>query len=241
MRIKDIIITIFLVFGLAFITYNDYKIAREQKELNQIQTEYIIPAPKERVEAVISRYYEEHKITLSDCEKSSPTVKIKPKKIKPRIIDIKNDKTIDEIATYIKKKEGFRATAYKDHTQYSIGYGTRANNKNEVITEKEATARLYNHIRTVILPSLTGVTFQSIEQVYAAIDFSYNLGHNSFRNNIVRDDGVIDCSKMMAYNKVRNSQGKLVYNEALAHRRLENFLACSAYEIIEGDNNEKNM
>ena len=233
MRIKDLILIIFIPLSLMFIGYNDYKISQELSELNQIQSEYLIPAPKEHVEAVIAKYYNEHPIITPVSVKSSPTPKIRAKTVKPKKINIKSQEIIDEIAIYIKKKEGFQPKAYKDHTQYSIGYGTRANHKDEVISQKEANIRLYRHIKTVILPSLNGVTFQSIEQVFAAVDFSYNLGHNTFKKNIVRKDGAIDCAKMMAYNKVRNKDGKLVYNEALAQRRLENFLACAAYEIIE--------
>ena len=232
MRLRDIIITAILSLGLAFMFYTEHKISTELKELNnniisieEAEPEYLIPVDKTKVEAVIQEYY---KVSTNQ----QPAVKIQPKKVKLKHIDIKSQEVIDEIAVYIKQKEGFRSHAYKDNTQYSIGYGTRANSKNEVITIKEANIRLYKHIKKVILPSLDGVSFQSIEQVYAAIDFSYNLGHNRFRQKIVREDGVIDCSKMMAYNKVRDNNGNLVYNEGLAQRRLENFLACASYEII---------
>lgn len=232
MRFRDIILTAILSIGLAFIFYNDVKIKNELKTLNTkitpievVEPEYLIPADKAEVEAVIEKYY---KTSINQ----QPAVKIQPKKVKVKHIDIKSPEVIDEIAVYIKQKEGFRATAYKDNTQYSNGYGTRAKSKTEKITMQEANIRLYAHIKKVILPSLDGVSFQSIEQVYAAIDFSYNLGHNRFRQKIVREDGVIDCSKMMAYNKIRDSKGNLIYNEGLAQRRLENFLACASYEII---------
>lgn len=195
--------------------------------------DYILPVEKSRVEAVIADYYKEHPIK----QNQQPDIKIQRINTEIREINLSDIKVIDQIAIYIKKKEGFRGKAYKDHHQYSIGYGTRASSPNEVITQKEANIRLYKHIRRVIVPSFKNVYFQSIEQVYAAIDFSYNLGHNRFVREIVDESGYIDCAKMMAYNKVRDRHGNLVYNEGLAQRRLENFLACASYEII-GESDE---
>lgn len=240
LKLKDYILLALVAFGIALIYRNDRIISKELEEINRmeqtqqikVQEDYLIPAPKERVEAVILEYYTKVSIVPEKTQKAAPTVKIKPKNIKPKKINLKNQDIIDQIAVYIKKKEGFRAQAYKDNTQYSNGYGTAAKSKTEIITVKEANTRLYTHIKTVIIPSLQGVNFQSIEQVYSAIDFSYNLGHNRFRKNIVQDNGYIDCSKMMKYNKMRDKDGNLIYNEGLAQRRLENFLACSAYEII---------
>lgn len=244
LKLKDYILIAIAIFGIALIHHNDVIINKQLEELNKphviqvtsvedIEPEYLIPAPKDRVEAVISQYYSKVVVVSGKNEKASPAVKIKPKKVKPKNIKLNSQEIIDQIAVYIKKKEGFRAHAYKDNTQYSIGYGTKAKSSTEVITVEEANKRLYLHIKQVIIPSLDGVTFQSIEQVYSAIDFSYNLGHNRFKQKIVRENGVIDCSKMMAYNKMRDKDGNLVYNEGLAQRRFENFLACASYEVIE--------
>ena len=220
MKMREIITYIIIALAIAVGAYQDRQLHREiANKPTLVVEEYVLPAPKEKVEAVIAQYYED------------ANIKVKPKKIEQKHININNKKIIDDIATYIKKKEGFSPTAYKDHARYSIGYGTVAKSKDEKITVEEATIRLYQHIETVIIPAFDDVNFQSIEQVYAAIDFSYNLGHNSFKK-IVKS-GYIDCTKMMAYNKVRNSEGKLVYNEQLAQRRFENFLACTAYEVIE--------
>ena len=247
MKIKDILLLVILSVGLGILFYNDYKISEEMKVLEEAKTivineaaaaelpkeSYMIPTPKEQVEAVIQEYYKKITVTTKKTSKSSPTLKIKQKNMKSHNIDIKSQEVIDEIAVYIKKKEGFKAHAYKDNTQYSIGYGTRANSKTETITMKEANIRLYKHIKKVILPSFNGVKFQSIKQVHAAIDFAYNLGQNRFKKNIVSESGHIDCTKMMAYNKMRDKDGNLVYNEGLAQRRFENFLACASYEVIE--------
>ena len=187
------------------------------------------PAAKERVERVIKRYYKETETITKKIENSKPTAKKQANYIEIRETDIE---AIDKIAIYIKKKEGFRAKAYKDNTQYSIGYGTRATSSTEVITQKEANIRLYKHIKKVIIPSFKGVKFHSIEQVYSAIDFSYNVGQNRFKKSVVTESGTIDCSKMMAYNKTRDKNGNLIYNEGLAQRRFENFLSCTAYDTF---------
>jgi GH24 family phage-related lysozyme (muramidase) len=48
----------------------------------------------------------------------------------------------DELIQFVKQKEGFRAKAFWDYKQYTNGYGTKANSRNEVIDEKEADHRL---------------------------------------------------------------------------------------------------
>jgi lysozyme len=48
----------------------------------------------------------------------------------------------DELIQFVKQKEGFRAKAFWDYKQYTNGYGTKANSRNEVIDEKEADQRL---------------------------------------------------------------------------------------------------
>lgn len=215
MKVRETLFLLFLGLAISIAIYFRPLVIQQQ-------VDYILPADKTVVEQVINEYYKE-----------VGTIEIQPKRIKAHQVNIRSQELIDKIAEYIKKKEGFSAKAYKDNTQYTNGYGTAATSPEEVITKIEAEKRLYRHIKTVIIPSFDKVIFQSTEQVYAAIDFSYNLGHNRFLQKIVREDGYIDCSKMMAYNKVRNKEGKLVYNEGLAKRRFENFLECAAYEIVE--------
>lgn len=225
-------ITYFLIIIIA-ITGIGYSIAQAQPQPNYQTIEFVeqksivdtlSPAAKKKVEQVIDRYYKETEVIGKKIETTTST-----KYIEIRETDIE---VIDKIAIYIKKKEGFRAKVYKDNTQYSIGYGTRATSSTEVITQKEANIRLYKHIKKVIIPSFKGVKFRSIEQVYSAIDFSYNVGQNRFKKQVVTESGTIDCSKMMAYNKTRDKNGNLIYNEGLAQRRFENFLACSAYDDL---------
>jgi len=235
-RILIDILTLILVG--AFISGIGYTIAQAQPEPNYqniqfVEEESLVdklnPAAKERVERVINRYYKETETITKKMENSKHKVKKQVNYIEIRETDIE---VIDKIAIYIKKKEGFRAKAYKDNTQYSIGYGTRATSSSEVITQKEANIRLYKHIKKVILPSFKGIKFHSIEQIYSAIDFSYNVGQNRFKKSVVTESGTIDCSKMMAYNKTRDKNGNLIYNEGLAQRRFENFLSCTAYDTL---------
>lgn len=227
----------FLLFFGSYLIFNEHRILNEMEKTEQMiaeqkseQVDVLVVPSKEEVNKVIEEYYKQHPVTTPKKIKTKPAAK----KQQPANIDLTDIKVIDKIAIYIKVKEGFRAKAYKDNTQYSIGYGTRAKYRTETITVKEANIRLYKHIRRVIVPAFNGVKFRSIEQVYSAIDFSYNLGHNRFRREVVDVNGNIDCSKMMAYNKVRDKNGNLVYNEGLAQRRFENFLSCaSAEDIIE--------
>lgn len=143
------------------------------------------------------------------------------------------DISVDIITTYIKEKEGFNSRAYRDgclvkakkcptnKIRYSNGYGTLAKSKNEVITKKEAEIRLRKHIENTIYPKMKDVKFKTEQQIYASIDFAYNIGHNAFRNNIVDSNMEVDCARMTKYT-VFNGKN----NEGLQKRRFENFIQC---------------
>jgi lysozyme len=81
------------------------------------------------------------------------------------------------LVNFIKKAEGFTPKAVWDYKQYSIGYGTKANSADEVITEAEAEARLtveidkaYQLVKPII-PSGTPIGI-----VQALVDLTYNAG-----------------------------------------------------------------
>ena len=86
----------------------------------------------------------------------------------------------EELINSIKKLEGFSAKAFWDHKQYSIGYGTKANNKDEVIDEKEADRRL----RAVVKETRDKVVKYgekynyglNSSQIDSLTSFAYNLG-----------------------------------------------------------------
>lgn len=52
----------------------------------------------------------------------------------------------DNLLAFIRDKEGYSDTAYKDGTQYSIGYGTVAKSPTEIIDKNEAELRLRKEI-----------------------------------------------------------------------------------------------
>jgi GH24 family phage-related lysozyme (muramidase) len=82
----------------------------------------------------------------------------------------------------IKKFEGFSPKAYWDYDHYSIGYGTRANSPDEVITEQEAEIRLRKHVEQYVIPGIKNIIGQerwnqlSYNQKSALVSFVYNLG-----------------------------------------------------------------
>lgn len=84
---------------------------------------------------------------------------------------------VDEgLVNFIKKEEGFKAKAYWDYKQYSIGYGTKATSATEVITEAEAEARLRAEIAKA--DALVTARFPNLPkgQHQALLDLTYNAG-----------------------------------------------------------------
>ena len=84
---------------------------------------------------------------------------------------------IDEgLVNFIKKEEGFRANAYWDYKQYSIGYGTKATSSTEVITEADAETRLRTEIAKA--DALVTAKFPNLPkgQHQALTDLTYNAG-----------------------------------------------------------------
>ena len=90
------------------------------------------------------------------------------------------DEPSEELISNIKKLEGFSAKAFWDHKQYSIGYGTKANSKDEVIDEKEADRRLRETVKqtrnkVVDYGKKYNYGFNS-SQIDSLTSFAYNLG-----------------------------------------------------------------
>lgn len=123
---------------------------------------------------------------------------------------------IDAIAQY----EGFSSTAYWDHKQYSIGYGTATENPNEVIDKEEGKRRLKNRVsvdRSYVSSygSSKGYKWSDC-QIDALTSFIYNLGRGALSSvtaNGTRSDSQI-AEAMLAYNK---ASGQV--NSALVNRR----------------------
>ena len=140
----------------------------------------------------------------------------------------------------IKGFEGFRETPYADYRQMSIGYGTRAAEGQQSITEPEALEQLKSHIQTEIVPKLApaleGIDLTPAQQA-SLVSLCYNVGTDTFlRSNafkaLQRGDMDTFVREVMdperGFTKVRSAMGGLQVSDALVARRrkeMEAFLA----------------
>jgi GH24 family phage-related lysozyme (muramidase) len=143
----------------------------------------------------------------------------------------------EELVNFVKSKEGFKSKAYKDIKQYSIGYGTKANSPDEVITEEEADRRLRETLaksqKTVIdFAKQKGYDWNQ-NQIDALTSFVYNLGPgalNQLTQNGKRTNEQI-AENLLKYNKASNNRGRLVQVEGLTKRRKEELALFTSKEI----------
>ena len=237
---KDTIFGIFMIIVAIFVY-----IWSIQYERNTIKMSQQLDALETKVERIDENVkYNDYRITyeipdmLAVPEKSKDYWEGQEFQINWYIEETKEEVkvNIEDIVSYIKDKEKFRESPYRDgclvnvkpcpknKIRYSNGYGTRAKSKLEKISKSEADKRLRNHINKTILPALKNVKFESKEQMFASIDFSYNIGHNAFKRNIVKNNKV-DCAKMTEYVVFNGKE-----NEGLKQRRFENFIQCVTIE-----------
>ena len=85
----------------------------------------------------------------------------------------------DEMVEFIKAREGFSKTAYKDNTQWSIGYGTKSE-EGATITREEAEVALKKELAEVDealnnFAKSKGLSFTKNEHD-ALVSFTYNCG-----------------------------------------------------------------
>lgn len=97
----------------------------------------------------------------------------------------------EEIVAFIKRHEGFRATAYWDYSQYTIGYGTKATEEEyrtqRPITEHEADRRLRIElaVETRQILDYANSTYSVLtQQIFdSLLSFTFNLGTVWFYNS----------------------------------------------------------
>tara|TARA_R110002020_G_scaffold136961_1_gene305635 strand:- start:513 stop:1232 length:720 start_codon:yes stop_codon:yes gene_type:complete len=133
-------------------------------------------------------------------------------------VDAKN------VEDFIADLEKFRANAYPDAGRLSIGYGTLASSKNEVITEEEARKRLKKGIteaKNVVLKANKKHQYDfTSNQIDALTSFTYNAGQGNFNKLI--DGGLRGIEEIAdsieLYNK---AEGKVL--EGLVDRRKKEY------------------
>lgn len=136
----------------------------------------------------------------------------------------------DDLVNYVKQKEGFLPKAEWDHKQWSVGYGTKANSEDEVITEKEADRRLRERLKKDVdfVDNFAKKNKYDWNQGQkdALTSFVYNLGSgslNSLTANGTRTNEQIG-QKILEYNKASN-----VVNPGLVKRRTEESTMFAGY------------
>jgi len=91
----------------------------------------------------------------------------------------------EQLVESVKEAEGFSERAYWDEKHFSIGYGTPAKNKAEVITKEEAELRMLAILKPIWetkLPELLGTSYVSEGRKIALAHMMYQLGVEGARN-----------------------------------------------------------
>ena len=87
---------------------------------------------------------------------------------------------MDKLVDFVAGEEGFRAKAYEDIKQISVGFGTVATDINEVVTEEEAKLRLKEELQKsyqAVLKAEKKYNYNfTTAQKYALTSFTFNLG-----------------------------------------------------------------
>lgn len=122
---------------------------------------------------------------------------------------------------FIKQREGFHPTAYWDVRQWSIGYGTSTNNKNERIDEIEAERRLRQRLRDDFEPCVNSIGRKLPQGVYdALVSVAYNMGCGGLKRTQLWRDTVAGKDGSQWFTNVRtccNVAGK--WHKGVAKRR----------------------
>lgn len=150
---------------------------------------------------------------------------------------------------FIKGFEGFRATAYWDYQQWSIGYGTACeeNQYPDGITKEFAEQLLLQNVVTYVGYVNTFLNKNSIvvnqNQFDALTSFTYNLGNVWNRPDFTLRDMLVDGIEKYSDDQVKNAFGLWCkaggqVNDGLVRRRAAEavlFLSDEDFQVIEQD------
>ena len=175
------------------------------------------------IAAIVNRIYQSR-------EPSLPADNDTDLDIDPSQIELR---TTEQMIALLKSKEGFRATAYWDYSQYSIGYGS-ACGKDEYpngITEAQADVLLRQMLQGFEKKLDSFLTENSISlsdnQYDALISLSYNIGSGWMKNSALSallKSGFYStnelASAMGIWCHVKESGGDYVIHDGLVSRRM---------------------
>lgn len=134
----------------------------------------------------------------------------------------------------IKRKEGFKATAYPDYSGYAIGYGSHEVDGKPVVKGqtidiagadracRQKAQQCANAILTMVKRPLT------THQLDALVDFVYNVGIGSFQSSTIlktiNSNGTVTEDMFTRWNKVHDPvTGKIKVHDGLTQRREEEY------------------
>lgn len=144
----------------------------------------------------------------------------------PTATDYTSDCSTDLVEA-VARYESFRAKAYWDEKQYSVGYGLKTDNPNEIITEPEAknrlSARLSNDRAYVATYGRSKGYSWNDCQIDALTSFCYNLGTgvlSQVTNNGTRTNPEI-AEAMLQYNGTISNGVKTVLDGLVSRRQSE--------------------
>lgn len=143
------------------------------------------------------------------------------------VTDSLKPKTVKDL-NFITTQEGFRNQAYPDGSQYSIGFGTKANTPDEVISKEEAQTRFTERVNQDVAfvnrlqaerVSRTGKGL-SQKQFDSLVSFFYNAGQgvNSVKDLVITGNDEAVMKKMREFNKAEKD-GVLSVSTGLVSRR----------------------
>lgn len=143
------------------------------------------------------------------------------------VADSFKPKTVKDL-NFITTQEGFRNKAYPDGSQYSIGFGTKANTPDEVISKEEAQTRFTQRVNQDVAfvnrlqaerVSRTGKGL-SQKQFDSLVSFFYNAGQgvNSVKDLVITGNDEAVMKKMREFNKAEKD-GVLAVSTGLVSRR----------------------